>query len=51
VEHYEEADRKKTFNKQVPSILINYPKNMGSAFSNFLVIIIHKLNAPQIKKR
>jgi hypothetical protein len=34
----------------VPSILIRYPKNVGSAFSNFLVIIIDKLNAHQIQK-
>jgi len=34
----------------VPSILINYPKNVGIAFSNFLVIIIDKLNAHQIQK-
>jgi hypothetical protein len=34
----------------VPSILISYPKNMGSAFSNFLVIIIDKLDEHQIQK-
>ena len=49
-EHYKEADRKSTFNKQVPSILINYPKNIGSALSNCVVIIIGKLNAYQIQK-
>jgi hypothetical protein len=48
--HYKEADRKSTFHKQVPSILTNYPKNVSSAFSNFLVIIIDKLNAHLIQK-
>jgi len=34
----------------VPSFLISYPKNIGSAFSNFLVIIIDKLDAHQTQK-
>ena len=46
---------KSTFNEGMPSIFINYeklmyPKNIGSAFSNFIVVIIDKLNARQIRK-
>jgi hypothetical protein len=50
MEHYKEADRKSIFNKQVPSVLINYLKYVGSAFCHFLVIIIDKLNANQTQK-
>jgi len=50
MEHYKEADKKSIFNKQVPSILINYLKYVGSAFCHFFVIIIDKLHANQTQK-
>lgn len=34
----------------MPSILIKYPKYVGSAISHFLVIIIDTLNVNQIQK-